>query len=125
MKFFKSIFYIFIISALFSSCIMDDGAIDVELKNETDRKIEFVYFSKTINRSLPLELASGDSIKVSYDSVTEDLNFKIKYNDEEYSGRTNYIQDKARYTLKIFKDGDELKSIVSGNRDAVTLRKSN
>lgn len=44
MKFFKSIFYIFIISALFSSCIMDDGAIDVELKNETDKKIEFVYF---------------------------------------------------------------------------------
>lgn len=111
-------------AGLFSSCIISDDGVEVEIKNETDSTIQFIEFSYPINKSLPLELASGESKKISYGRGYEGLDFKIKIGDDIYSGTTNYVQDSARYKLKVFKEGESYKSSVSGN-EVVILTKTN
>lgn len=111
-------------AGLFSSCIISDDGVEVEIKNETDSTIQFIEFSYPINKSLPLELISGESKKINYDRCLEDLEFTVKINDVLYYGTTNYVQDSARYKLKVFKEGESYKSRVSGN-EVVILTKTN
>ena len=51
-------------AGLFSSCIISDDGVEVEIKNETGSTIQFIEFSYPINKSLPLELVSGESKKL-------------------------------------------------------------
>ncbi len=111
-------------AGLFSSCIISDDGVEVEIKNETDSTIQFIEFSYPINKSLPLELASGESKKINYDRCLEDLEFTVKINDVLYNGTTNYVQDKADYKLRIFTEGGKYKSKASGN-SAVELKELN
>lgn len=112
-------------AGLFSSCIIsDEFSVDVELKNETNCEIVFLEFSEEINDELPIVIPACSSKKISYGRGYEGLDFKIKIGDDIYSGTTNYVQDSARYKLKVFKEGESYKSRVSGN-EVVILTKIN
>ena len=115
----KKLFLLFAAAfLLFSSCKFDDGNTEVTIKNETDRAITFTYFSADID--VPFTIESGSSKSLSYKKHVEGLNFDLTYNDTSYSGTTDYVQDYAEYSVRIFLEGDVLKSRTNG-RDANIL----
>lgn len=115
----KKVFLIFAAAFLFlASCKSSDDSTEVTIKNETDRAITFTYFSSDID--VPVTIASGDSKTFSYTKHVEGLYFDLTYNGTSYTGTTDYVQDYAEYSVRIFLEGDVLKSRTNG-RDANIL----
>ena len=115
----KKVFLIFAASLFFlASCKSSDDGTEVTIKNETDRAITFTYFSSDID--VPVTIASGDSQTFSYTKHVEGLDFDLTYNDSSYSGTTNYVQDYAEYSVRIFLEDGTLKSKTTG-KSALSL----
>ena len=115
----KKVFLIFAASLFFlAACKSSDDSTEVTIKNETDRAITFTYFSSDID--VPVTIASGDSKTFSYTKHVEGLDFDLTYNDSSYSGTTNYVQDYAEYSVRIFLEDGTLKSKTTG-KSALSL----
>jgi len=118
----KRLFFVFIAAfMLFASCKLSDDSTDVTIENDTDRAITFTSFSVDIDA--PLTIESGKSCSLSYTDHVEAFDFVLTYDGTSYSGSTNYVQDYAKYSVRIYSEDGTLKSRTSGSHHhPMTLR---
>ena len=103
----------------FSSCnMMDDIGTkekDVIVVNSTDKNIVFTEFTENIDKPLPLSVPAHGMANFSYRNGDEYARFTVKIENENYRGRTTYVEDESRYILRIYSSGDLYKSQVDNH----------
>ncbi|WP_191013530.1 hypothetical protein [Treponema zioleckii] len=104
-----------------SGCIFDEYEVKCTFSNDTDTEITILSVSEETDESLPVQLQSGLKKTLGYSRCAENLDFEVMYKEKKYRGYTNYVQDSAKYTIRIYLENGQLKSRTSCNSSIVEL----
>ncbi len=93
-------------------CSMWESSHDIEIRNNTDDDIFILGCNIRSDMKFPVAIQLKRSQAISVRGSNSEIEFRLKYKNEEYSLRSGYIQDTSSFSITLKIEDSELVGVV-------------
>ncbi len=111
MKKIAFVFGIFVWVCVFG-CALWESSHAIEIRNGTNDKIFILGCNMRSDVKFPLEIQSNKNEAMSVRGSNPEIEFRVRYKNEEYSLRSGYIKDSSNFSIMLKIEDSELVGIV-------------